>query len=98
MTQTTLAPRPAVQQASAPYVYEEGIGSSWPQALTITALMTALAASLIFQAHLLTMVLVFCCVAFGEAYSKVPPAAKNTNPRTTENTRPYNPNGRLNPV
>ncbi|MFC6352657.1 hypothetical protein ACFP6B_01930 [Rothia nasimurium] len=33
-----------------------------------------------------------------EAYSKVPPAAKNTNPRTTENTRPYNPNGRLNPV
>ena len=33
-----------------------------------------------------------------EAYSKVPPAAKNTNPRTTANTRPYNPNGRLNPV
>ncbi|MGV3015933.1 hypothetical protein [Rothia sp. 88186D007BW] len=33
-----------------------------------------------------------------EAYSKVPPAAKNTNPRTTENTRPHNPNGRLNPV
>ncbi|MFC6352860.1 hypothetical protein ACFP6B_02985, partial [Rothia nasimurium] len=26
-----------------------------------------------------------------EAYSKVPPAAKNTNPRTTANTRPYNP-------
>ncbi|MGV3325608.1 lactococcin 972 family bacteriocin, partial [Rothia sp. 11254D007CT] len=25
-----------------------------------------------------------------EAYSKVPPAAKNTNPRTTANTRPYN--------
>ncbi len=35
---------------------------------------------------------------FYEAYSKVPPAAKNTNPRTTANTRPYNPNGRLNPV
>ncbi|MFC6354142.1 hypothetical protein ACFP6B_09600, partial [Rothia nasimurium] len=31
--------------------------------------------------------LIFC-----EAYSKVPPAAKNTNPRTTANTRPYNPN------
>lgn len=39
-----------------------------------------------------------CKFILREAYSKVPPAAKNTNPRTTANTRPYNPNGRLNPV
>lgn len=65
MTEQTIQSRPAVQQASAPYLYEERIGGSWPQALTITALFTALAASLIFQAHLLNMVLIFCCVAFG---------------------------------
>lgn len=80
MTEQTIQSRPAVQQASAPYVYEEGIGSSWPQALTITALMTALAASLIFQAHLLTMVLVFCCVAFGIYANRPVSSAKRTLP------------------
>lgn len=29
---------------------------------------------------------------------KVPPATKNSNPRTTENTCPYELNGHLNPV
>lgn len=80
MTEQTIQSRPAVQQASAPYTYEERIGSSWPQALTITALMTALAASLIFQAHLLNMVLVFCCVAFGFYISRRRASAKRTLP------------------
>lgn len=80
MTQTTLTPHPAVQQASAPYAYEERIGGSWPQALTITALFTALAATLIFQAHLLTMVLVFCCVAFGIYANRPVSSAKRPLP------------------
>ncbi|WP_237187804.1 hypothetical protein [Rothia nasimurium] len=80
MTQTTLAPRPTVQQASAPYTYEERIGGSWLQALTITALFTALAASLIFQAHLLNMVLVFCCVGFGIYANRRMSSAKRTLP------------------
>ncbi|WP_237187366.1 hypothetical protein [Rothia nasimurium] len=80
MTEQTTQSRPAVQQASASYTHEERIGSSWPQALTITALTTALAASLIFQAHLLTMVLVFCCVAFGIYANRPVSSAKRTLP------------------
>lgn len=80
MTEQTIHSRPAVQQASEPYAYEERIGGSWPQALTITALFSALAASLIFQAHLLTMVLVFCCVAFGFYISRRRASAKRTLP------------------
>ena len=80
MTGQTSLSRPPVQQASAPYTYEERIGDSWPQALTITALFTALSASLIFQAHLLNMVLVFCCVAFGFYISRRRASAKRTLP------------------
>ncbi|MDO4821330.1 MAG: hypothetical protein Q4A03_04745 [Rothia sp. (in: high G+C Gram-positive bacteria)] len=80
MTEQTIQSRPAVQQASAPYLYEERIGGNWPQALTITALFVALAASLIFQTHLLNMVLVFCCVAFGFYISRRRASAKRTLP------------------
>ncbi|WP_237208618.1 hypothetical protein [Rothia nasimurium] len=80
MTEQTIQSRPAVQQASAPYTYEERIGSSWPQALTITALMTALAASLTFEANLLTMVLAFCCVGFGIYTNRRMSSAKRTLP------------------
>lgn len=80
MTEQTIQSQPAVQQASAPYTHEERIGGSWPQALTITALFTALAASLIFQAHLLNMALVFCCVAFGFYISRRRASAKRTLP------------------
>lgn len=80
MTEQTIQSRPAVQQASAPYLYEERIGYSWLQTLTITALFTALAASLIFQAHLLNMVLIFCCVAFGFYISRRRASAKRTLP------------------
>lgn len=80
MTGQTSLSRPPVQQASAPYTYEERIGDSWPQALTITALFTALSSSLIFQAHLLNMVLVFCCVAFGFYISRRRASAKRTLP------------------
>lgn len=80
MTEQTIQSQPAVQQASAPYTHEERIGDSWPQALTITALFTALAASLIFQAHLLNMALVFCCVAFGFYISRRRASAKRTLP------------------
>lgn len=80
MTEQTIQSRPAVQQASEPYAYEERIGYSWLQTLTITALFTALATSLIFQAHLLNMVLVFCCVAFGFYISRRRASAKRTLP------------------
>lgn len=80
MTEQTIQSRPAVQQASAPYTYEERIGSNWSQTLTITALFTALAASLIFQAYLLNMVLVFCCVGFGIYISRRRASAKITLP------------------
>ncbi|WP_237225333.1 hypothetical protein [Rothia nasisuis] len=80
MTEQTIQSRPAVQQASAPYTYEERIGSNWSQTLTSTALFTALSASLIFQAHLLNMVLVFCCVGFGIYISRRRASAKRTLP------------------
>ncbi|WP_326504056.1 hypothetical protein [Rothia nasimurium] len=80
MTEQTIQSQPAMQQASAPYTYEERIGGSWPQALTITALFPALAAGLIFQAYLLNMVLVFCCVAFGFYISRRRASAKRTLP------------------
>lgn len=80
MTEQTIQSRPAVQQASAPYTHEERIGYNWLQTLTVTALFTALAASLIFQAHLLNMVLVFCCVAFGFYISRRRASAKRTLP------------------
>lgn len=80
MTEQTIQSRPAVQQASASYTHEERIGYNWLQTLTVTALFTALAASLIFQAHLLNMVLVFCCVAFGFYISRRRASAKRTLP------------------
>ncbi|WHS50615.1 hypothetical protein QM007_01105 [Rothia sp. SD9660Na] len=80
MTEQTIQSRPAVQQASASYTHEERIGYNWLQTLTVTALFTALAASLIFQAHLLNMVLVFCCVAFGFYISRCRASAKRTLP------------------
>ncbi len=55
--------------------------------------LTAFADAILWALMISTLVQVA-----SEAYSKFSPAAKNTNPRTTENTRPYNPNGRLNPV
>ena len=80
MTEQTIQSHPAVQQASEPYAYDERIGYSWLQTLTITALFIALAASLIFQAHLLNMVLIFCCVAFGFYISRRRASAKRTLP------------------
>lgn len=80
MTEQTVQSRPAVQQASAPYTYEERIGGSWPQALTITAVFTALSASLTFETNLLNIVLVFCCVAFGFYISRRRASAKRTLP------------------
>lgn len=80
MTEQTIQSRPAVQQASAPYTYEERIGGSWPQVLTVTALFTTLAASLTFEANLLNIVLVFCCVAFGFYISRRRASAKRTLP------------------
>ncbi|MBF0808047.1 hypothetical protein E4U03_05400 [Rothia nasimurium] len=80
MTEQTIQSRPPVQQASEPYYLRRVLGYSWLQTLTITALFTALAASLIFQAHLLNMVLVFCCVAFGFYISRRRASAKITLP------------------
>ena len=80
MTEQPLLSRPVVQQASAPYTYEERIGSSWPQTLTITVLFTALAAAFIFEAYLLNMLLVFCCVGFGIYISRRRALAKRTLP------------------
>lgn len=80
MTEQTIQSRPAVQQASEPYAYEERIGYSWLQTLTITALFTALATCYIFQAYLLNMVLLFCCVAFGFYISRRRASAKRTLP------------------
>lgn len=80
MTEQTIQSRPAVQQASAPYAYEERIGSNWSQTLTVTALFTALAAAFIFEAYLLNMLLVFCCVGFGIYISRRRALAKRTLP------------------
>lgn len=80
MTEQTLQHSPNPQQASAPYAYEERIGGTWPQALTTTALFTALFAAYIFKVNLLTFILVFCCVAFGIYTGRQRAAARRTLP------------------
>lgn len=72
MTEQTIQSRPAVQQASAPYTYEERIGNRWAPTLLYTAGVAFVAAATMHQLYSLMYVGLACTITYSFVFARRP--------------------------
>lgn len=72
MTEQTIQSRPAVQQASAPYTYEERIGNRWAPTLLYTAGVAFVAVAIMHQVYPLMYVGLGCVMTHSFVFARRP--------------------------
>ena len=75
MTEQTIQSQPAVQQASAPYTYEERIGNRWAPALLYTAGVAFVAVAIMHQVYPLMYVGLGCVMTHSFVFARQPEQA-----------------------
>ncbi|WP_237207336.1 hypothetical protein [Rothia nasimurium] len=72
MTEQTIQSQPAVQQASAPYTYEERIGNRWAPTLLYTIGASFVAAAILYELYPLMFVGLGCVMTYSFVFARRP--------------------------